>query len=144
MIMTAAERLPASGVTPDDPPCVLVVEDDDSIRRIICRRLSQAGLHVLAAASGEEALTLCEGQPARIHLLVTDGIMPGMDGFELARCFADRDPPVRAILISGFMGHFAGRQDIPDNIEAFFPKPFVGEELVAKVLDLIGAAARTR
>lgn len=120
---------------------VLVVEDDESVRRMITRRLRQAGLEVMSANSGEEAIALCTGDVPPIHLLVTDGIMPGMDGFELARAFAQRTPPVRAILISGFMGHFASRADIPGNIEAFFPKPFSGEELVAKILDLLGATA---
>jgi two-component system, cell cycle sensor histidine kinase and response regulator CckA len=139
--MTAAERTPVAGVSPDDHLRVLVVEDDESIRRMICRRLRQAGLEVLSAASGEEALALCHESAPPVHLLVTDGIMPGMDGFELARQFAQRARPVRTILISGFMGHFMARSDIPENVEAFFPKPFSGEELVAKVLDVLGAAA---
>jgi CheY-like chemotaxis protein len=139
--MTAAERTPVVGVAPDDNLRVLVVEDDESIRRMICRRLRQAGLEVLSAASGEEAVALCHDAGPAVHLLVTDGIMPGMDGFDLARVFAQRNPPVRAILISGFMGHFVARSDIPENVEAFFPKPFSGEELVAKILDLLGATA---
>jgi CheY-like chemotaxis protein len=139
--MTAAERTPVVGIAPDDNLRVLGVEDDDSIRCMICRRLRQAGLEVLSAASGEEAVALCHENAPTIHLLVTDGIMPGMDGFELARAFAQRTPPVRTILISGFMGHFVARSDIPENVEAFFPKPFSGEELVAKVLDLLGATA---
>jgi len=139
--MTAAERTLVTGVGPDENLRVLVVEDDESVRRMICRRLRQAGIDVLAAGSGEEAVELCGAGAPPIHLMITDGIMPGMDGFELARSFAQRSPPVRAILISGFMGHFISRSDIPGNIEAFFPKPFAGEELVAKVLDLLGATA---
>jgi YesN/AraC family two-component response regulator len=96
---------------------------------------------VSSAASGEEAIALCNDSGTPIHLVVTDGIMPGMDGFEVARAFGQRTPPVRAILISGFLGHFVARADVPENIEAFFPKPFSGEELVAKILDLLGATA---
>jgi len=139
--MTAAERTPVTGLGPDENLRVLVVEDDESVRRMICRRLRQAGLDVLSASSGEEAVELCENGAPAVHLVITDGIMPGMDGFDLARWFAQRTPPVRAILISGFMGHFISRSDIPGNIEAFFPKPFAGEELIAKVLDLLGAPA---
>lgn len=141
MIMTAAERTPDTTTAADDAFRVMVVEDDDSVRRLICRRLRQAGLDAIPAASGEEAIALCEGGAATIHVLVTDGIMPGMDGFDLARWFAMRRPGVRVILISGFIGHFASRRDAPENIEAFFPKPFFGEELVAKILDLLGATA---
>lgn len=139
--MTAAERTPVAGSGLDDNLRVLVVEDDESVRRMICRRLRQAGIEVVSASSGEEAVARCSGDGPDVHLLVTDGIMPGMDGFELARLFGQRTPPVRAILISGFMGHFTSRPDVPSNIEAFFPKPFSGEELVAKVLDLLGATA---
>lgn len=141
--MTAAERLSLQGKGSDENLRVLVVEDDESVRRLISRRLRQAGIEVLCAGSGEEAVQLCEGGcgGAPVHLVITDGIMPGMDGFELARWLGQRTPPMRVILISGFMGHFISRPDIPENIEAFFPKPFSGEELVAKVLDLLGAAA---
>ncbi len=141
--MTAAERTPTpvSGLSSEETLRVLVVEDDESVRRLICRRLRQAGIEVVQAASGEEAVAICTPHAPAIHLLVTDGIMPGMDGFDLARVFARRSPPVRAILISGFLGHFVARPDIPENVEAFFPKPFAGEELVAKVLDLLGAPA---
>jgi two-component system cell cycle sensor histidine kinase/response regulator CckA len=139
--MTVAERTPNTGTAPEDALRVMVVEDDDSVRTLICRRLRQAGLETLSATSGEEAIAMCEGDSPTIHLLVTDGIMPGMDGFDLARWFAQRRPGVRVILISGFMGHFVSRHDVPENIEAFFPKPFVGEELVAKILELLGAAA---
>lgn len=139
--MTAAERTPKSSLASEDTLRVMVVEDDDSVRCLICRRLRQAGLETLSAASGEEAIAICEGAAPTIHLLVTDGIMPGMDGFDLARWFAKHRPGVRGILISGFMGHFVSRSDIPENIEAFFPKPFFGEELVAKILEILGTPA---
>ena len=139
--MTATDRLPKNVPPRGDSLRVLVVEDEPHVRRLIVRRLQQAGLVVLTAGSGEEALALCERESESVHLLVTDGIMPGMDGFELARHFSRRDPPVRAILISGFLGHFVSRTDVPANIEAFFPKPFSGEELVAKILDVLGATA---
>ena len=121
-------------------PLMVVVTSLSEVKKL-CRRLRQVGLEVLTAASGEEAVALSKSESAPIHLLVTDGIMPGMDGFELARVFSQRTPPVRTILISGFMGHFVSRADIPENVEAFFPKPFSGEELVAKILDILGATA---
>ena len=139
--MTAAESTPVPGLAPDDTLRVLVVEDDESVRRIICRRLQQAGVEVVSASSGEEAMTRFPPTGSPVHLLITDGIMPGMDGFDLARHFAQRTPPVKTVLISGFLGHFVARPDIPENVEAFFPKPFASEELVAKVLDLLGAPA---
>jgi hypothetical protein len=120
---------------------VLIVEDDPAMRRLLRMWLHRAGLAILSAASGEEALALCENDRGPIHLLVTDGVMPGIDGFELARRLAHRDPPVRAILVSGFLHHFVSRPDIPWNVEAFFGKPLSGSDLVAKALEIVGVPA---
>lgn len=115
---------------------VLVVEDDPVVRRLIRARLTRAGLNVSAVGSGEEAVTFVESSDFSIHLVITDGVMPGMDGFAVARFFARQNPPVRVILLSGFLSHFVSRADIPENVEAYFGKPFSADELVAKVFEL--------
>lgn len=117
---------------------VLVVEDDPMIRRLLRIRLRCAGLEVLDAGSGEEALEIARQEVEPISILVTDGVMPGIDGFELARRIMEWDQSVRVILISGYLDHFVCRPDIPENVEAFFAKPFSDAELVAKVIDLAG------
>lgn len=127
--------------TPSERLRVLVVEDDPVVRRLLRIRLRQAGLTVLAAANGEEAIALGENELEPLHLVITDGVMPGMDGFDVARHFARREPPVRVILISGYLNHFTSRPDIPENVEAYFGKPFSSSEVVAKVLELLGATA---
>lgn len=119
---------------------VMVVEDDPVIRRLLRIRLHRVGMEVVEAENGEEALRLAREAANPIHVLLTDGVMPGMDGFELARQFWELDRSVRVILISGYLSHFVCRSDIPENVEAFFSKPFSGSELVAKVMDLAGVA----
>lgn len=121
---------------------VLIVEDDPVVRRLIRQRLRKAGLHVLSVATGEEAVTLTQEDCQPIHLVISDGVMPGMDGFEVARHFARCQPPVRVVLVSGYLNHFVSRTDIPPNIAAFFGKPFSTNELVTKVLDLVGMPTR--
>lgn len=119
---------------------VLVVEDDPVIRRLLRIHLCRVGFEVVEATSGEEAVEKAKDGSEPIGILVTDGVMPGMDGFELARQVMQWDPSVRVILVSGYLSHFVCRPDIPENIEAFFSKPFSGAELVAKVIDLAGVA----
>lgn len=133
-----AELIPtASSVKVGFRNRVLVIEDDPVVRRLIRIRLTRAGLSVVAAGSGEEAVAVVESGNLPIHLVITDGVMPGMDGFAVARFFARQCPPVRVILLSGFLSHFVSQSDIPENIEAYFGKPFSADELVAKVFELV-------
>ncbi len=121
---------------------VLIVEDDPVVRRLLRLRLHKAGVAVLSVSSGEEAVALTKQDTHPIHLVITDGVMPGMDGFDVARFFARCEPPVRVVLVSGYLNHFVSRADLPANIAAFFGKPFSTNELIAKVLDLVGMPAR--
>ena len=125
----------------DERARVLIVEDDPVVRRLLRLRLHKAGLCVLSVPSGEEAVALSKEDTEPIHLVVTDGVMPGMDGFDVARYFAQCEPPVRVVLVSGYLNHFVSRTDMPPNISAFFGKPFSTNELVAKILELVGIAA---
>ena len=138
-----AELAPsANAPTPGDERIrVLIVEDDPVVRRLLRLRLHKAGIAVLSVASGEEAVALTKEDPQPIHLVITDGVMPGMDGFDVARYFARSEPPVRVVLVSGYLHHFVSRSDLPPNISAFFGKPFSTNELVAKILDLVGMTA---
>ena len=139
--MNAVLSTPAPKLRTGETLRVLVAEDDAATRRLLRQHLYRAGIEVLAAASGEEAIEICEREQAPIHLLLTDGIMPGIDGFELARHVARRDPPMRAILLSGFLDHFMARTDIPENMEAFLAKPFVPQELIARIMDAVSVTA---
>ena len=96
-LMTA--QSPASGVTTASTASILVVEDDEMMRTLLRRMLERKGFAVETASDGREALELLRKRPADV--VITDMIMPEMDGFELIRTiFADR-PGVRIIAISG-------------------------------------------
>jgi CheY-like chemotaxis protein len=138
-----AELVPSadSPETGEERIRVLIVEDDPVVRRLLRFRLHKAGVAALSVASGEEAVALTKDDTQPFHLVITDGVMPGMDGFDVARYFARCEPPVRVVLVSGYLNHFVSRSDMPTNIAAFFGKPFSTNELIAKVLDLVGMAA---
>ncbi|BET67254.1 cell cycle two-component system response regulator CpdR [Opitutales bacterium ASA1] len=118
---------------------ILVVEDDPIVRRLLRHRFHRAGLRVTAVACGEDAVRAASSAVDPFHVVVTDGVMPGMDGFEVARHFERTAPSVPVVMISGFLAHFTSRPDIPGNIQAFFEKPFFPSEVLAKIEELLGA-----
>jgi two-component system cell cycle sensor histidine kinase/response regulator CckA len=82
-----------------------LVEDELSVRELVQRVLSRQGYHVLAAASGEEALLLTAAAERPIDLLLTDAVMPGISGPSLAVTLIDRYPALKVLVISGFSEH---------------------------------------
>ncbi len=117
---------------------ILLAEDDQAVRRVAERALALSGYHVLAAASGEEALELAETHAGGIDLLITDVVMPRMRGDELAKHLRREHPTLRVLFTSGYTGeHARGTGIIPPN-GAFLQKPFTIEEItqgVRRVLD---------
>jgi hypothetical protein len=118
---------------------VLLVEDDDGLRDLLSRLLSRDGYVVTAAASGREALSVLDAQPAGVALLVTDVVMPGMSGADLAREVVARAPAVRALFISGHAD--AATRDLASvpAVSRFLAKPFSGEQLSAALRELRAA-----
>jgi CheY-like chemotaxis protein len=118
---------------------VLVVDDVESVRRLIRRVLEHAGHRVLEARDGVEALTCLAENPA-VELVLTDLRMPNMDGWELATHLSRRSPRVPLLFMSGFDEHLAA-----DTVAGpVLPKPFTSErldELIRQVLRA-GRAAR--
>lgn len=133
----------AGSVAPsaDERLRVLIVEDHPLVRRVLRLALHRAGFAVVSASTGEEAIRKHASGGEPVHLVITDGVMTGMDGFDVARYFARQDPAVRVIIISGYLNHFTARPDIPENVDAFFGKPFASQDLVAKVRELLGVVA---
>ena len=78
---------------------ILLAEDDDSLRGFLARALERAGFEVTSCADGDEAAAALD---ERFDLLLTDIVMPGMDGIEVARLAAARDPKLRIMFITGF------------------------------------------
>jgi two-component system, cell cycle sensor histidine kinase and response regulator CckA len=117
---------------------VLVVEDQDSVRRLASSALHSCGYNVLEAASGDEALRLAETVPGGCHLVVTDVVMPGMSGKILADELSARWPEIKVLFMSGYPNEVILRHGLMNGAVNYLEKPFTPSELAAKVRGLLG------
>ena len=118
---------------------IMLVEDDDPVRIFGARALRNKGYKVIEARSGEAALDLIRNAAETINLLITDVVMPHMDGPGLVREVREINPEMKVIFISGYTEDaFRQRLDSDVGIE-FLPKPFSLKELAAKVRDVLAA-----
>jgi len=114
---------------PGGTETILVVEDELPVRRLACRVLAARGYEILAAGSGDEALRVAASYEGAIHCLVTDVVMPGMSGPELAERLRERMPDLKVLFTSGYAADaFEGRGGrLPDT--PFLGKPYTAEDL---------------
>jgi PAS domain S-box-containing protein len=146
-----AERVAETGAngradSPQGSATVLVVEDQDAVRRYVRAVLEQSGCRVLEASNGPDALALVESFPETIQLLLTDLIMPLMNGRELADRLQALRPSLKVLFMSGYEEETIGSHGIVAADLAFLAKPFRPEELMAKVRETLvdSAAPRSR
>ncbi|HEY9070094.1 MAG TPA: PAS domain S-box protein [Candidatus Ozemobacteraceae bacterium] len=118
---------------------ILVVEDDEMVRSMIRLILQRQGYKVHTASNGPECLELVGRLADRIDLLLTDVIMPGMNGRELYDQLSKRISPLRAMFISGYDSNVIARHGILDAELHFLQKPFTPDQLCAKVREAIEA-----
>jgi len=116
---------------------ILVAEDEQIVRVLIRKVLEQAGYTVLLAGGGVEALQLAERHTGRIHLLVTDVVMPGMNGRELARRLVAARPETKVLYLSGYADDAVERHGVLDPGTAFMQKPFGPSALARRVRDVL-------
>jgi signal transduction histidine kinase/CheY-like chemotaxis protein len=116
---------------------VLVVEDEAAVRRIMVKTLKDAGYRVLEARDGEEALTAAGLERESIHLLVTDIVMPRMNGDELARRLQSARPGVCVLFVSGYPSESARALGELGPGSAYLPKPFIAGDLASAVRGLL-------
>ena len=120
---------------------VLLVEDEDPVRKFGARALRNKGYDVIEAESGEAALEILRNAAGKIDLLITDVVMPRLDGPGLVREVREICPDIKVIFISGYTEDaFRRRLDNDGNID-FLPKPFSLKQLASKVKDVIGAGS---
>ena len=117
---------------------VLIVEDQANVRALAVDALLTLGYSVIAGSDGAEALRLADAHDGPIHVLVTDVIMPGMDGKAVAAQFAASRPETKVIYTSGYTDDVMGVHGILDGSVAYLPKPFTAETLGAKIREVLG------
>ncbi len=121
---------------------VLIVEDEDAVRVFGARALKAKGYSVLEAANGEQAVALLADH-AEVDVLVSDMVMPGMDGATLARRVRESYPSIRVVLMSGYSEDIAS-DDLADSPDILFlAKPFSLDALAAKVAEALEGKAKT-
>jgi two-component system cell cycle sensor histidine kinase/response regulator CckA len=119
---------------------ILLVEDEPSVRMLVRDELRKLGYRVVEAKNGVEACLLATQQAGSLHLLLTDVVMPGMGGRELAQHLSVIKPDLRTLFISGYMddvGIMAGQEE---GTSSFLQKPFTPEVLASAVRSLLDAS----
>jgi PAS domain S-box-containing protein len=116
---------------------ILLVEDQDVVRDLVSRVLRSSGYSVIPAGDGSQALAMAESQVRSIDLLITDMVMPGMSGRELAARLTARRDGLRVLFISGYAPDKIPDVDVPDSGVEFLQKPFSPAQITAKVGEIL-------
>lgn len=119
---------------------ILVVEDEASVREFTCSVLRQHGYQVVEAADGPSGLKQCRECVDNIDLVLTDAVMPGLSGRELAEAVEQFRPRMPFLFMSGHTDDTLLHRGIQTNSAAFLQKPFSADELLAKVREVLGQA----
>jgi two-component system cell cycle sensor histidine kinase/response regulator CckA len=129
-------------MTLDGTETILLVEDQDEVRRVAQEILMRHGYHVIAAQNAGEALLGCERHPRTIHLLLTDVIMPQMSGRELAERLAPVRPDMKVLYMSGYTDNAIVYHGILDSGLPYVQKPLVPETLARRVREVLDAPVK--
>jgi len=131
------ERTGQSAETPGGKETILVVEDDESVRRLTCSVLRAHGYTVLAADGGQSALALMGVEQAPVHLLLTDVVMPGINARETYRRLVALRPGLKVLYMSGYTEDVLGPQGVLEEGVHLIGKPFTVEALTRKVREVL-------
>jgi len=116
---------------------ILLVEDEEAVRSFAARALRMRGYNVLEASGGEEALEIVKGDDVKIDLIITDVVMPNMDGPTMVRHVKQLKPNLAVIFMSGYAEEAFRRNDQNSEDIHFLPKPFGLKQLAAKVKEVL-------
>jgi two-component system, cell cycle sensor histidine kinase and response regulator CckA len=127
---------------PTGTETVLLVEDEDSLRTLVRGCLEKRGYSVLHAGNGQEALNVAQKPPGTVHLLLTDAIMPGMSGRELADSLKLARPDIKVLYVSGYTYDLVTQQGILETGSELLQKPFSIHSLMMRVRQILDGAAQ--
>jgi PAS domain S-box-containing protein len=136
---------PADVLKPAPPPrgseTILVVEDEDAVRALLCSILQKQGYVLLRARNGAEGLLVCEKYAGKIDLMMTDVIMPSMNGSDLAERLRSVRPGMRVLFMSGYTDAAIMHHGVLSAGAAFIEKPFTMQAVARKVREVLDAVA---
>jgi PAS domain S-box-containing protein len=131
------ERPGPTVVSSSGTETILLVEDNAGLRKLATRLLEPAGYIVFGAATGEEALRLLEGHEKPVHLLLSDVVLPGMNGRRLAEQLAQTHPGIKVLYMSGYTSDTIVRHGVLEARMPFLTKPFTAAALLRKVREVL-------
>jgi two-component system cell cycle sensor histidine kinase/response regulator CckA len=135
------EAAPAAARDVTGQDTILLVEDEEAVRSFAARALRMRGYNVLEASGGEEALEIVKEQAGSIDLIITDVVMPNMDGPTMVRNVKILHPDLPVIFMSGYAEEAFRKNDQSSEDIHFLPKPFGLKQLAAKVKEVLSEPA---
>jgi CheY-like chemotaxis protein len=129
----ALEIVPAAVLPTGGTETILVVEDEEALRKIACSCLESGGYNVLEAATPVAALEIAKTHQGTIHLILSDVIMPGFSGPELAKNIRGIRNQIKVLYMSGYTNHLIARHGVLDSGTLFLEKPFTLHSILTKV-----------
>lgn len=123
---------------------ILLTDDQAGVRAPLRRILEESGYRVIEAGGGEEALAVAGGLDGPIHLLLTDVVMPGMSGGELAKRLGESRPKMKVVFMSGFSPEAVATNGNLLPGSSFLSKPFTASDLVDRVQETLGVQPMPR
>jgi CheY-like chemotaxis protein len=147
LLPASLEPLPQPEAASEHPPdergreAILLVEDEDAVRTIAGLALESRGYRVLAAAGGQQALRLIRERGFVPQLLVTDVVMPGQSGSQLAAALTADFPGLKVLFLSGYTDDAVLRRGITQTGAAFLAKPYTARALAHKVREVLDRTA---
>ncbi|MBU0545102.1 MAG: PAS domain S-box protein [Proteobacteria bacterium] len=124
-------------ITPEGTETVLVVEDEEMLLELVSTILKEQGYTVLTAGNPADAMTMAHEHNSPIHLLITDVVMPGMNGLELKEAIGILRPEIKALFMSGYTADIAALKGIIEEGTPFLQKPFSIQSLAIKVREVL-------